>query len=71
LSFLKSKKKALGISEISSALNFNKSIVYNIIYTLIDLGVLEDGDKKFRFGPRLYVLGKKEIAKKIENQFSF
>ncbi len=51
-------KKPLGISEISKALNFNKSTVFNMVHTLTDLGVLENGDNKFRFGPRLYVLGK-------------
>ena len=52
------EKKPLGITEISSELNLSKSTVFNIIYTLTDLGVLEYGDKKFRFGPKLYVLGK-------------
>lgn len=52
------EKRSLGISEISSALRFNKSTVYNIIHTLTDLGVLDNGDNKFRFGPKLYVLGK-------------
>ncbi len=58
LEFFAREKRPLGISEISSALNYNKSTVYNIIYTLTDLSVLENGDKKFRFGPKLYVLGK-------------
>jgi len=57
LELLSKGKKPLGISEISKALNFNKSTVFNIVYTLMDLGVLEDGDNKFRFGTTLYVLG--------------
>ncbi len=52
------EKRPLGISEISKALNLNKSTVYNIVYTLKDLGVLDNGDGKFRFGPKLYMLGK-------------
>lgn len=52
------EKKPLGITEISSELSLSKSTVFNIIYTLADLGVLEYGDKKYRFGPKLYVLGK-------------
>ncbi len=51
-------KKPLGISEISNALKLNKSTVYNIVHTLTDLDVLESDNGKFRFGPRLYVLGK-------------
>lgn len=58
LEFLSKEKKPLGISEISSALNLNKSTVFNIVYTLTDLGVLENSDNRFRFGPKLYVLGK-------------
>ncbi|MBN1848863.1 MAG: IclR family transcriptional regulator [Deltaproteobacteria bacterium] len=58
LSLMASSKKPLALSEIASALNFNKSTVYNIIYTLVDLGILEIGEGKFSFGPRLYVMGK-------------
>ncbi|MFC1822252.1 IclR family transcriptional regulator [Thermodesulfobacteriota bacterium] len=52
------EKKSLGITDISKALNLNKSTVYNIVHTLSDLGVLDNGDGKFRFGPKLYMLGK-------------
>jgi IclR family KDG regulon transcriptional repressor len=48
----------LGISEIARKLGLNKSTVFNIVYTLIDLGVLENRvDGKFNFGSRFYVLG--------------
>lgn len=48
----------LGISEIARKLDLNKSTVFNIVYTLIDLGVLENRvDGKFNFGSRFYVLG--------------
>jgi len=52
------QKKPLGISEISKVLNYNKSTVFNMVYTLTALGVLENGDNGFRFGTKLYVLGK-------------
>ncbi|UCG66713.1 MAG: IclR family transcriptional regulator [Deltaproteobacteria bacterium] len=52
------EKKPLGISEISKALNYNKSTVFNMVYTLTALGVLENGDNGFSFGTKLYVLGK-------------
>lgn len=58
LDLFERKKDALGISEISNELNLNKSTVFNIVYTLSDLGVLENRDNKFRFGTKLYVLGK-------------
>jgi len=52
-------KKPLGVSDISKALNFNKSTVFNIVHTLDDLGVLEkDAEGKFQFGTRLYILGR-------------
>ncbi|SEM51537.1 transcriptional regulator, IclR family [Syntrophus gentianae] len=50
--------KYLGISEISKQLTLNKSTVFNIIYTLVDLKVLDDlGDGKFGFGPHFFILG--------------
>lgn len=52
-------KKPLGVSEISKALNLNKSTVFNIIHTLDDLRVLEKvAEGKFQFGTRLYLLGR-------------
>jgi IclR family KDG regulon transcriptional repressor len=52
-------KKPLGVSEISKALNYNKSTVFNMVHTLNDLGILEkSGGNKFQFGMHLYTLGK-------------
>lgn len=52
-------KKPLGVSEISKALNLNKSTVFNIVHTLDALGVLEKKrNSKFVFGTQLYILGK-------------
>jgi len=52
-------KQPMGISGISNALGYHKSTVFNIVHTLEDLGVLENGsESKFRLGPRLYALGK-------------
>jgi len=52
-------KKPLGISEISKALKYNKSTVFNMVHTLNDLGVLEkSGEHKFQYGIHLYTLGK-------------
>ena len=58
LSLLGKKKEAMGITEISNELSLNKSTVFNMVYTLTDLGVLENHENKFRFGTSLYVLGK-------------
>lgn len=47
-----------GISDLSRKLDLNKSTVFNIVYTLIDLGVLESrAENKFGFGSRFYVMG--------------
>jgi len=58
LEFLGTQKEPLGITKISNDLNLNKSTVFNMVYTLSDLGVLENRDNKFGFGTKLYVLGK-------------
>ena len=52
-------KKPLGVSEISKALNYNKSTVFNMLHTLNDLGILKkSAGNKFQYGMRLYLLGK-------------
>jgi IclR family KDG regulon transcriptional repressor len=51
--------RPLGISEIANRLNYHKSTVFNIVYTLSNLGILENGYRnKFTLGTQLYVLGK-------------
>ena len=58
LELLAKVKKPLGISDISGKLELNKSTVFNIVYTLMDLNVLENQpDSKFRLGTRFYILG--------------
>ena len=48
---------ALGISDVSNKLNLNKSTVFNIIYTLKHLEILEQRPGgKFHFGTLLYLL---------------
>lgn len=59
------QKKALSIADITNKLNYNKSTVFNIAYTLTDLGILERENGKFRFGPKIYVLAK-AVAKGSE-----
>lgn len=55
--------RSLGISDISRHLSLNKSTVFNMVHTLIDLNVLNaDSEGKFEFGPRFYMLG--QAAKK-------
>lgn len=59
LDLLAESGKPMGITEISKALNYNKSTVFNTVYTLRDLGILEAGpDTKFWFGTNLYLLGR-------------
>ena len=58
LELLANSKQALGISEISKQLELNKSTVFNIMYTLKDIKILEQyRDGKFHFGTLLYLLG--------------
>ncbi len=58
LEFLAKGKEPQGITQISNELELNKSTVFNMVYTLSDLGILENRDNKFGFGTKLYVLGK-------------
>ncbi len=58
LEYLNAKKGPSSMSELSENLGLNKSTVFNILYTLTDLGVLENSDHRFRFGPKLYMFGK-------------
>lgn len=56
---LATSKKPFGISEIAGALGYHRSTVFNMVYSLVDLKVLQqDEDGKFSFGTRLYTLGK-------------
>ena len=59
LDLLAKSKESLGISEITRALNFNKSTVFNISHTLADLEVLKQTpDNKFSLGIKFYLLGR-------------
>ena len=58
LELLAQTKEPMGISDISGKLDLNKSTVFNIAHTLMDLNVLEhQPDGKFVFGTRFYILG--------------
>ncbi|MCP4625840.1 MAG: IclR family transcriptional regulator [bacterium] len=58
LQYFANSKQSLGISEISKQLALNKSTVFNIVYTLKNLEILEQyPDGKFHFGTLLYLLG--------------
>ena len=59
LELLAASKEPLGISEITRALDFNKSTVFNIIHTLTDLEILKQApDNKFGLGIQFYLLSK-------------
>lgn len=58
LELLAASDSPLGISDISNRLSLSKSTVFNLIYTLDDLGIVEQAaDGKFQFGLQLYLLG--------------
>jgi IclR family KDG regulon transcriptional repressor len=59
LELLAGRDRPFCISEIARALGYSKSTVYNMLHTLVDLEVLEPAkENTFRFGARLYALGK-------------
>ncbi len=59
LQLFAASKQPLSLSEISKTLDLNKSTVFNLVHTLVDLGVLEHRrNGKFGFGTQLYLLGR-------------
>jgi IclR family KDG regulon transcriptional repressor len=61
LGLLAKAKDPLGISDIAKALNYNRSTVFNIAYTLTDLGILKKRGQNF--GTQLYVLSRSAIRR--------
>ncbi len=59
LNLVSRSKEPLGVSQITRALNFNKSTVFNIIHTLADLEILKHSqDNKFGLGIKFYLLSR-------------
>jgi IclR family KDG regulon transcriptional repressor len=59
LELMAKTKEPLGISEITRALDFNKSTVFNMIHTLTDLEILKQApDNKFELGIKFYLLSR-------------
>ena len=59
LELVANSKEPLGISEITRALDFNKSTVFNIIHTLTDLEILKQAPgNKFGLGIQFYLLSR-------------
>jgi len=57
LELLAQSNEPMGISDISVKLDLNKSTVFNIGHTLVDLNLLEiQRDGKFVFGTQFYIL---------------
>jgi len=64
LEVLAKSKDPLGISDLSNALDYNRSTVFNTVYTLVDLGILEKRNhNKFHFGTQLYVLSRSAMRR--------
>jgi len=58
LETLARSREPMGISDLSGKLDLNKSTVFHIVHTLMDLNVLENQrDGKFVLGTRFYILG--------------
>jgi DNA-binding IclR family transcriptional regulator len=54
-----SAQKPMGISTIAANLGYHRSTVFNLIYSLVDLGILERADDgRFYLGTRFFELGK-------------
>ena len=59
LDLLAKSNESMGVSEITRALAFNKSTVFNITHTLADLEILKQSpDNKFSLGIKFYLLGR-------------
>jgi IclR family KDG regulon transcriptional repressor len=59
LDLVAKSKEPLGVSDVTRALNFNKSTVFNIIHTLSDLEILKPApENKFGLGIKFYLLGR-------------
>jgi DNA-binding IclR family transcriptional regulator len=59
LDLLAKNNESMGVSEITRALAFNKSTVFNITHTLADLKILKQApDNKFSLGIKFYLLGR-------------
>jgi DNA-binding IclR family transcriptional regulator len=59
LELLASSRIPLGVTEIAQSLEFNKSTVFNIVHTLLDLGFLDSlPENKFRLGLKFYDLSR-------------
>jgi IclR family KDG regulon transcriptional repressor len=74
LEVLAQSNEPMGISELSRRLNLNKSTVFNLVHTLIDLNVLESQpDGKFALGMRFYTLrnmtGKRSALIQVAHPF--
>ena len=55
----------MGISEISAAMNLNKSTVFGLVNTLVGYGYLEqiESSKKYRLGIRLFEMGNTVLSR--------
>lgn len=63
LEFLARAQTPLGVTEIAGPLQLNKSTVFNLVYTLVDLGILESvPGNKVRLGLKLYALSRDSNA---------
>lgn len=59
LELLSKSDRKFGVSEIANSLGYHKGTVYNIAYTLTEMGILEQTpDNRFCLGTRLYSLGR-------------
>jgi DNA-binding IclR family transcriptional regulator len=59
IDLLANVRKPLGIADIATALGYHRSTVFNLAYSLTDLGILEQReDGRFSFGTRLYAFSK-------------
>jgi IclR family KDG regulon transcriptional repressor len=59
LELLANSRNALGVTEITNLLKFNKSTVFNIVHTLLDLGFLDSvPENKVRLGLKFHDLSR-------------
>ncbi|MBH8593420.1 IclR family transcriptional regulator [Paenactinomyces guangxiensis] len=64
LSLLSTEKRPLTLAEVSQMLNIPKSSAFEILYTMVDQGFLEENEKlkTFELGIKLYEIGASVLA---------
>ncbi len=62
IELLSSNDRKMGLTEMSDALNINKTRLFRILSTCVDLGMVEQLDMEYILGWKLFELGQKVLS---------